>query len=171
MDGEGEPGDAADRGEQLAEGNGGHRPASLAGEGVGALGHLLALQLPERADLLAPEQVHAGAAVLAAGDVVAALREVEHVPAERADFARPEPVAVGEHDHGRVPAGVAGADALPRGGDQALGLFGGEVLAGSPLGIGQAARQDIPIYGGWPAAFLNPFVTLIAIWSRILGAK
>jgi hypothetical protein len=111
-------------------------PAPLAGEHVAALGHLLALQAPQGTDLLPAQQVHARAAVLAAGDVVAALGEVKHVPTQRAHLARPEPVAVGEEDHGRVAVRVAGADALLRGRDEALGLFGGEVLAGPPRGIG-----------------------------------
>jgi hypothetical protein len=84
------------------------------------------------------------------------LREVEHVPAERAHLARPEPVAVGEEDHGRVAVRVARADALARGDEETLDLLGGEVLAGAPLGIGKAARRNFPIYSGRHSPFPHP---------------
>ena len=115
------------------------------------------LQAPEVADFGASDEVHAGPAVLAAGDVEAALREVEHVPSQGAQLACPEPVAVGQEDHGRVAVGVARADALPRGDHQAIDLLGGEVLPGSPLGIGKAPRRDFPIFSAWPLPFRHPF--------------
>jgi hypothetical protein len=36
-------------------------------------------------------------------------------------------------------------DPLARGVDEALDLLRGEVLAGAPRGVGQAARRDFPI--------------------------
>ena len=51
VNGEGELGHLADRGEQLAEGRWRHGPAPLGGEHVDALGHLLALQSAKGADL------------------------------------------------------------------------------------------------------------------------
>jgi hypothetical protein len=48
------------------------------------------------------------------------------------------------------------ADALARGDEEALGLLGGEALAGPSLGIGQAARRDFPIYGDRGSPFPRP---------------
>ena len=107
VDREGELRRLGDRRQQLAEGRGRHGPASLGGEHVNARWHLLALQASEVADFVAPDEVHAGAAVLAAGDVVATLREVEHVPAQGAKLACPEPVAV-------LPRSPLGISEAPR---------------------------------------------------------
>jgi AhpD family alkylhydroperoxidase len=49
------------------------------------------------------------------------------------------------------------ADALLCGRDQKFHLVWGEVLPGSPLGIGKAQRRDFPIYNAWPSAFRHPF--------------
>jgi hypothetical protein len=157
VDGEGELGRGADCRQELAEGRGRHGPAPLGGEDVDARWHLLALQAPERLDFIAPDEMHAGAAVLAAGDVVAALDEVEHVPAQGTKLTHAQPVAVGEKNHGRVAVRVPRADALLRDVDEPLGLFGGEVLPGSPLGIAHPPRRNFPIYSAWPSAFRHPF--------------
>ena len=85
--------------------------------------------------------MHARAAVLPAGDVVAALGQIEHVPAERTQLACPQPMAEGQEGHGRVAMRGTCANTLLRGGDQALDLLRGEVLAGAPLGVGEAPRM------------------------------
>ena len=145
---EGELGRGADGRQEFAEGRGGHGPPPFRGEDIDARRHLLALQPAKGADLGASKEMHAGPAVLPAGDVVAAVGQIEHVPPKRAELACPEPVAVGQEDHGRVAVGVARTDALPRGDHQAIDLLGGEVLAGAPLGIGKAPRRDFPIFSG-----------------------
>ena len=45
------------------------------------------VKAPELSDLTAAQKMHARPAVLAAGDVVATLGEVEHVPPQRAELA------------------------------------------------------------------------------------
>jgi hypothetical protein len=61
--------------------------------------------------------------------------------------AAPQPVPVGNQDHGRVP--VAMAVAL-HGIDQCLDLVGREVFAGPQVGVGTAPRHNCPIYDGCP---------------------
>src|SRR3954447_9932893 len=87
----------------------------------------------------------------------AALREVEHVPPKGTDLTGSEPMAVGDQDHGPVAVRGACAYALLRGGDEAVDLFRGEVLAGAPLGIGKAPRRNFPIYSAWATVFRHPF--------------
>jgi hypothetical protein len=156
VDGEGEPGRLTEQRQQLAEGRRRHGPAPLAGEHVDALGYLLALEAAQVADFGASDEMHAGPAVLAAGDMEATLREIEHVPSQGTQFTCPEPMAVGQEDHGRVAVGVARADALPCGRHEELDLLGGEVLPGTSIGVGKAPRRNLPIYSGRPAPFPHP---------------
>src|SRR5215213_7410302 len=100
--------------------------------------------------------MHARPPVLPASDMEAALGKVEHVPAQGTELAGPEPVAVGEKDHGRVAVRGACADPLLRGDHQVIDLFRGEVLARSPLGIGKAPRRNFPIYSAWHTPFPHP---------------
>ena len=107
--------------------------------------HLLALQPSECADLGATQEMHARPAVLAAGDVVTALAEVEHVPAKGTELAGPQPVPEGNQDHGGVAVRGAGADALLRTGNEALHLLGGEVLPRTSLGSPSPILATVPM--------------------------
>ena len=64
--------------------------------------------------------------------------EVDGVPAQRHQLARPQPVPVGDQHHGGIAVAVA---ILPGGIDQAGDLAIGEVLAGADLGVTLAARR------------------------------
>ena len=81
----------------------------------------------------------------------AAMGEVDGVPAQRDQLGRPQPVPVGDQHHGGIAVAVA---ILPGGGDQAIDLAIGEVLAGADLGVALAARRapaiaNCPNNGGW----------------------
>lgn len=85
--------------------------------------------------------------------MVATLGEVEHVPPERAELACTKAMAVGDQDHRRVAVRVAGTGALASGGDEARHLLGGEILARSALGVGEAPRGNFPIFSYRPSPF------------------
>ena len=72
--------------------------------------------------------------------------EVDLVPAQVADFARPEPVPEGDQDHGRVPMAVAvGLGGL----DQRLDLAGRQVLARAKLGVRPPGRRNCSENFSW----------------------
>ena len=81
----------------------------------------------------------------------AAMGEVDGVPPQRDELARPQPVPVGNQHHGGIAVAVA---ILPGSIDQAGNLAIGEVLAGADLGVALAARRapaigNCPNNGGW----------------------
>ena len=90
-------------------------------------------------------------AALEPPDMQAAMGEVDGVPAQRHELARPQPVPVGDQHHGGIAVAVA---ILPGSIDQAGNLAIGEVLAGADLGVTLAARRapaiaNCPNNGGW----------------------
>src|SRR5262245_12782464 len=86
--------------------DGADRPAALGNEYVGVL-RVLASQLAERPHLVTADRVHAGNPVLDAVNVKAALGQLDLLPLQVADLRRPQAMAVGDQDHGRIPMPVA----------------------------------------------------------------
>ena len=93
VDGEGELGRHADHRQLLPEAGSAHRCPSLGGEQVRGGGCLLALQPAQGAQLGAADRVHAGPPVLEPAHMQMALRQVEHVPAQRAQLGDAQAVA------------------------------------------------------------------------------
>src|SRR5262249_39145664 len=75
-------------------------------------------------------------------DMQPTVTEVEGVPAQRHELARPQPVPIGDQDHG----GVAVAVTVVAGGfDQAVDLGVGEIFAGAEVRIAPA-RRGVAVY-------------------------
>jgi len=97
-------------------------------------------------ELPSPEQVDAGPAVLDPPDVQEPVLEVDLIPAQRAQLGDAQAVAVGDPDHGGIAVPVP---VLSRGCDQALDFLGGQVLAGTALGLRNWPWRDCPILRDW----------------------
>src|SRR5215510_13220207 len=78
-----------------------------------------------RPHLVTPAWVHAGDSVLATVNVQAALGQFDLLPLQVADLRRPEAMAVGHQDHGRIAMAVAAM--LVSAVHQALDLALGEI--------------------------------------------
>jgi hypothetical protein len=79
-----------------------------------------------------------------------AMVEVDGIPAQRDELARPQPVPVGDQHHSSITVAVV---ILPGGPDQAGDLAIGEVLAGADLGVRFAARRA-PAIANCPKTWL-----------------
>src|SRR5260370_35171155 len=75
------------------------------------------------------------------------MRQVDLIPAQRADFGRPEPVPVCDEYHRRIPVPVA--PEFARRFAEQLDLLRGQVLARSAVGVELPCRRYCPIYGVW----------------------
>jgi hypothetical protein len=87
-----------------------------------------------------------GAALLDPADVQGGRGEVDLVPAQVGQFARPQAVPIGHQDHGGVPVSPSVCLGGP---EQALDLGLGQVLAGAQVGVGGTLRPNCSIYGAW----------------------
>ena len=86
----------------------------------------------------------AGAALLDPADVQGGRGEVDLVPAQVRQFARPQTMAVGHKDHRGVPV----APSVALGGlEQPLDLGLRQVFAGAQVGIGTARRPNCSYFG------------------------
>ena len=92
--------------------------------------------------------MHCRSAVLATADVEGTLLEVEHVPAHGDELTGSKAMPVGDEDHGCVAVGVPTRVLLGEG-DEAVDLFGGEVLAGTHVGVLGAPRDHCSFFDGW----------------------
>src|SRR5262249_41607181 len=123
----------------------------FAGEDERRLRLLLALETAQGPQLSAGQWMDRLGAAFEPPDMQAAMGEVDGVPAQRHQLGRPQPVPVGDQDHGRITVAVT----IPSGGgNQAGNLAVGEVLAGANLGVSFAARRvraiaNCPNNGGW----------------------
>src|SRR5499427_6021333 len=77
-------------------------------------------------------------------NVQAALGELDLLPSQVADLRRPQAVAIGDQDHGRVAMPIAAV--LARAVHQAL-----------DLALGEIASLDCQVYGGWSAVLGSRF--------------
>src|SRR6266446_6859987 len=104
------------------------------------------LQAAQRSQLVALEGMRAGGAVLDPAHVEHCPIEVDLVPAQVADFGRPEPVAEGDQDHGRVPVAISiGLGGL----DQRFDLAWRQVLTGARLHIRSPCRRNCSENFSW----------------------
>src|SRR5262249_16285796 len=94
-------------------------PAPLGNEYVG-LCRVIAAYLAHRPHRVTPDWVHAGDPILDPVNVQAALGQFDLVPLQVADLRRPQTVAIGDQDHGRVTMSIAAV--LARAVHQALDL-------------------------------------------------
>src|SRR5262245_30097266 len=85
--------------------------------------------------------MHAGNAVLDAVNVEAALGQFDLLPLQVADLRRPQTVAIGDQDHGRVAMPVAA-------------MLSGAVHQALDLALGEIASLDCQVYDAW-CAFLG----------------
>src|SRR5262245_42899131 len=85
--------------------------------------------------------MHAGNAVLDAVNAQAALGELDLLPLQVADLRRPQAMAVGHEDHGRVAMPVAT-------------MLASAVHQALDLALGEIASLDCQVYDGW-SAFLG----------------
>ena len=83
-------------------------------------------------------RLHAGDSVLDPVNVQPALGQLDLLPLQVADFRRPQAVAVGDQDHGRVAMPIAAARAVHQPLD---------------LGLGEIASLDCQVYDAWCAFF------------------
>src|SRR6516165_5434201 len=79
-------------------------------------------------------RLHAGDSVLDPVNVQPALGQLDLLPLQVADFRRPQAVAVGDQDHGRVAMPIAAARAVHQPLD---------------LGLGEIASLDCQVYDAW----------------------
>ena len=89
-------------------------------------------------------RLHAGDSVLDPVNVQPALGQLDLLPLQVAGLRRPQAMAVGHQDHGRVamavPAWLAGAVHQPL-----------------DLALGEIASLDCQVYGGWSAVLGSRF--------------
>src|SRR5262245_40504024 len=88
--------------------------------------------------------MHAGNAVLDAVNVEAALGQLDLLPLQVADLRRPQAMAIGDKDHGRVAMPVAA-------------MLAGAVRQALDLALGEIAPLDCQVYGGWSAVLGSRF--------------
>src|SRR5262249_37414531 len=122
------------------ESNGADWPASLGNEYVGVFGVIASL-LTQSPHLVTPSRVHAGNPILDTVNVQAALGQLDLLPLQVADLRRPQAVAVGDQDHGRIPMPVAA-------------MLSGAVHQALDLALGEIASLDCQVYDAW-GAFLG----------------
>src|SRR5215467_12990960 len=88
--------------------------------------------------------MYAGNPILDTMNVQAALGQFDLLPLQVADLRRPQAMAVGDQDHGRVAMPIAAV--LARAVHQAL-----------DLALGEIASLDCQVYGGWSAVLGSRF--------------
>ena len=119
---------------------------ALRGEHEGRLGLLLALEPPQRPQLVPEDRMGAGRALLDPAHVKRPRGELDLVPAQVHQLGGPQAVPIGHKHHRGVPVAPA---VLPGGVHQPLDLGLGQVLAGAQLAVGRPLRGNCSIYGGW----------------------
>src|SRR5262249_36192233 len=90
--------------------------------------------------LVTADWVDAGDSILDPVNVEAALGQLDLLPLQVADLRRPQAVAIGDQDHGRIAMPVAAM--LARAIDQPL-----------DLALGEVAPLDCQVYDAWCAFF------------------
>jgi hypothetical protein len=145
MHGEGEAGRLAQAGQHLEEAGRRDRRPPFAEEDERGV-ERLAAELAQGAQLVAPDRMRRGEALLAAADMEQGLRKLHLVPLQGAQLGRPQAVAVGGEDHGGVPMAVAVAGL---GRLHEVGHLGGRQEFPRPvLGV-RAAAGNCPKNRGW----------------------
>src|SRR5262245_44276732 len=124
--------------------DGADRPAALGNEYVGVL-RVLASQLAERPHLVTADRVHAGNPVLDTVNVQAALGQLDLLPLQVADLRRPQAMAVGDQDHGRIPMPVAA-------------MLSGALHQPLDLALGETASRKFDIVMAWAIDRLGRFL-------------
>ncbi len=144
--GEGELGPFSHSREHLAEPSGGDRRRALGKKNVPPL-RLLAVEAAKIADLGAAHRMHARHSVLDALHVEEPMRQVDLIPAQRAQLSRPQPMPVCDEDHRCVAVPIASA--LARRLPEQLDFLGCQVLARPTSRVELPPRRDCPIFGVW----------------------
>src|SRR5215475_13633983 len=140
VDGEWQLGGLTEALDKPVETDGADRPAALGNEHV-SLFSVLAAQLTQRTHLVTADWVDAGDSILHPVNVQAAVGELDLLPLQVADLRRPQAMAVGHQDHGRVAIPIAAV--LTRTVHQPL-----------DLALGEIAPFNCQVYDAW-CAFLG----------------
>jgi len=115
------------------------------GEHVGRFGLLLALEPPQRPQLVPKDRMGAWCPLLDPADMQSCRGELHLIPAQVHQFGDAQAMPVGHKDHGGVP--VSPAVALSRS-HQPLDFGFGQVLAGAQVAIGRPPGRNCSVYGG-----------------------
>src|SRR6516164_5054663 len=107
-------------------------PAALGNEHVGVL-RVIASYFTQSPHLVTADRMYAGNPVLDTVNVQAALGELDLLPLQVADLRRPQAMAVGHQDHGRVAMAVAA-------------MLSGAVHQPLNLALGEVASLDCQVY-------------------------
>ena len=83
-----------------------------------------------------------GASLVRSGPAGSVKARASQVVVSATEPSLQQPVAVGDPDQDGIAVSVP---VLPSGGDQALDFFGGQVLAGAALGLGNRLGRNCPI--------------------------
>src|SRR5262249_33518377 len=109
--------------------------AALGNEYVGIL-RVLAPQLTQRPHLVTADRMHAGNAIFDAVNVEATLGQLDLLPLQLADLRRPQTMAIGDQDHGRVAMPVAA-------------ILAGVIDQPLDLALGEITSFNCQVYDVW----------------------
>jgi len=133
-------GDLPEALDETVETDGTDWPAALGNEYVG-VSRVIAAQLAQRPHLVTSDWVDAGHSVLDPVNVQAGLGKLDLLPLQVADLRRPQGMAIGDQDHGRVAMPVAA-------------MLAGAVDQPLDLALGEIASFNCQVYDVW-SAFLG----------------
>jgi len=131
---------------QAGEPGSGERRPTLRRKYERRFGLLLALEPPQRPQLIAEDRMAAGSARLDSADVQDRGFEVDLIPPHVHQLGCPQPMPVGDKDHGAVPVPPTVA---PDGSHKPLDLGLGQVFAGAQVAVGAAPGRNCSIYDSW----------------------
>src|SRR5262249_46471843 len=137
MDREAKPGGFAGPLNHAEEACGAERRCPLAGEDVGRLRVLLALEPPQGAEFIAPDRMHGIGAALEPANVEVRSIEIDLRPLQGHQLAHTQTVPIAHQDHGAVPVTVP---VFAGGLHELLDLGRGQVLASPVFGVGKPPR-------------------------------